>query len=149
MSVEGERLYYRRYSKEFKLAAVQRMETCGNIAALAAELGVGRRFLYKWRDQLRTLGEEALDRGPGEGRRKPKPSTAATQTSRAAKKKPPNPLQKRIAELERRLGVKQMELDFFKRTFEHVRGAMQSPADAGEKPFIKGSKPHSHSKAKD
>jgi transposase-like protein len=74
MSVEGERVY-KRYSKEFKLAAVRRMESCGNIAALAAELGIGRRFLYKWRDQLRTLGEEALDRGPGEGRRQPKSAT--------------------------------------------------------------------------
>lgn len=104
--------------------------------------------MYKWRDQLRTLGEEALDRGPGEGRRKPRPSTAAARTSQPAKKKPPNPLQKRIAELERRLGVKQMELDFFKRTFEHVRGAMQSPAGAGGKPSTKESTPHSHSKEK-
>jgi transposase-like protein len=148
MSVEGERAY-KRYSKEFKLAAVRRMETCGNIAALAAELGVARRFLYKWRDQLRTLGEEALDRGPGEGRRRSKLSTAVTKTRRMATKKIPNRLEKRIAELERRLGVKQMELDFFKRTFEHVRGAMQNPVGAGDKPCIKESKPRSHSKEKD
>src|SRR5205823_9597920 len=59
------------------------------------------------------------------------------------------PLQKRIAELERRLGAKQLEADFFRRTFEHVRGVIQSPEDAGVKPSMKESKLRSHSKEKD
>lgn len=66
-----------------------------------------------------------------------------------ARKKVHGPLQKRIAELERRLGAKQLEVDFFRRTFEHVRGAMQNPDDAGVKPSIKESKLRSHSKEKD
>jgi hypothetical protein len=67
-----------------------------------------------------------VDRGPGEVRRRSKPSTAVTKTRRIATKKIPNRLEKRITELERRLGVEQMELDFFKHTFEHVRGTMQT-----------------------
>jgi hypothetical protein len=51
--------------------------------------------------------------------------------------------------LERRLGAKQLEVDFFRRTFEHVRGAMQNPEGAGEKPSITESKLRSHSKEKD
>jgi transposase-like protein len=32
--------------------AVERLRSCENIGALAEELGVHRRLLYKWRDQL-------------------------------------------------------------------------------------------------
>lgn len=36
----------RRYSKEFKLEALRRMESCRNVSALARELGIRRKFLY-------------------------------------------------------------------------------------------------------
>jgi transposase-like protein len=32
--------------------AVERLKSCDNIVALSQELGVHRRMLYKWRDQL-------------------------------------------------------------------------------------------------
>ena len=137
------------YGKEFKLEAVRRMKTCKTISGLAKELGVARRFLYKWRDQLRTEGEEALARKPGQPRSKEQLSASAKRARTVARKKVHGPLQKRIAELERRLGAKQLEVDFFRRTFEHVRGAMQNPDDAGVKPSIKESKIRSHSKGKD
>jgi transposase-like protein len=44
--------------------AVARLKSCDNIGALAQELGVHRRLLYKWRDQL-----EPVDHG------EPAPST--------------------------------------------------------------------------
>src|ERR1700750_490793 len=137
------------YSKEFKLEAVGGMKTCKRIAGLAAELGVARRFLYKWREQLRTEGEEALARRPGQPRSKEQLAASAKKARAVAKKKVQGPLPKRIAELERRLGAKQLEVDFFRRTFEHVRGVMQNPENAGGKPSIKESKPRSHSKEKD
>ena len=137
------------YSKEFKLEAVRRMKTCKTISGLAAELGVARRFLYKWRDQLRTEGEEALARRPGQPRSREQLAASAKRARAASRKKVQGPLQKRVAELERRLGAKQLEVDFFRRTFEHVRGVMQNPEDAGGKPSIKESKPHSRSKEKD
>jgi transposase len=137
------------YSKEFKLEAVRRMKTCETISSLAAELGVARRFLYKWREQLHTEGEEALARKPGQPRSKEQLSASAKRARAATRKKVQGPLQKRIAELERRLGAKQLEVDFFRRTFEHVRGVMQNPEGAGEKPSITESKLRSHSKEKD
>lgn len=137
------------YNKEFKLEAVRRMKTCKTISGLSKELGVARRFLYKWRDQLRTEGEEALARRPGQPRNREELAASAKRARAASKKKVQEPLQKRVAELERRLGAKQLEVDFFRRTFEHVRGVMQNPEDAGGKPSIKESKPHSHSKEKD
>jgi transposase-like protein len=41
--------------------AVQRLKSCGNIIALSEELGVHRRLLYKWRDQLEAIED---DQGP-------------------------------------------------------------------------------------
>ena len=40
--------------------AVERLKSCDNIVALSEELGVHRRLLYKWRDQL-----EPIDDGEG------------------------------------------------------------------------------------
>jgi transposase-like protein len=34
---------------------VERLKSCDNIVALAQELGLHRRLLYKWRDQLEPL----------------------------------------------------------------------------------------------
>jgi hypothetical protein len=61
----------------------------------------------------------------------------------------PSAAELRIAELERLLGRKQLELDFFKRTFEQVRGAAASRTSDGGKTSIVASKPHSHSKERD
>ena len=133
----------RRYSSEFKLDAVQRMESCGRVAGLANELGIRRKFLYLWRDQFRKGGVAALGRGAG---RPPGPGRKRRAAPREA---PLSEQQKRIAELERLLGIKQMEVDFFKRTFEHVRGVMGRPTGAGGKASTGGSKPHSHSKVQD
>ena len=50
-----------RYPKEFRRMAVEKLKNCDNIVALSEELGVHRRLLYKWRDQLETaeIGEES------------------------------------------------------------------------------------------
>ena len=53
-----------RYPKEFRRMAVARLKSCDNIVALAQELGVHRRLLYKWQEQL-----EPVDHG------EPVPST--------------------------------------------------------------------------
>jgi transposase-like protein len=37
--------------------AVERLKSCDNIVALSEELGVHRRLLYKWRDQLELIDD--------------------------------------------------------------------------------------------
>ena len=44
-----------RYPKEFRRMAVERLKACDNIVELSQELGVHRRLLYKWRDQLEPI----------------------------------------------------------------------------------------------
>src|ERR1700723_3013213 len=46
------RVAKRRYTKEFREFAVERLRGCENIVALARELQVSRRQLYRWRDEL-------------------------------------------------------------------------------------------------
>jgi hypothetical protein len=54
----------------------------------------------------------------------------------------------RIAELERLLGRKQLEVDFLKRAFEHVGGAASNHISDGETKSIARSKSRSRSKEK-
>jgi transposase len=127
-----------RYSAEFKQDAVSRMGQGGmTITALAKQLGVRRKFLYLWRERLRAGGKAALERPVGRP-----PASLSKNIS------PPTPsaAELRIAELERLLGRKQVELDFFKRTFEHVRGAAANRTSDGGKGSIAASKPRSQSK---
>lgn len=42
----------RRYAKAFRQMVVERPKHCENISELSKELGVHRRLLYTWRDQL-------------------------------------------------------------------------------------------------
>ena len=128
-----------KYSAEFKQDAVSRMGQGGKtVTALAEELGVRRKFLYLWRERLQAGGKSALERGPG---RPPGSKSKSVSTPPA-----PSAAELRIAELERLLGRKQVELDFFKRTFEQVRGAAANRTSDGGKGSIAASKPRSHSK---
>jgi len=43
------------YPKAFRQMAVERLKSCDNIVALSKELGIHRRLLYKWRDQLEPI----------------------------------------------------------------------------------------------
>jgi transposase len=123
-----------RYSAEFKQDAVSRMAESKTITGLAKELGIRRKFLYLWREQFRAGGKAALEREPG----RPRAGQPAASTAEL-----------RVAELERLLGRKQLELDFFKRTFEQVRGAAANRTSDGGKASIVASEPHSHSKVQD
>src|SRR5437762_1124251 len=110
-------------SREFKLAAVSRMLAGENVNALARELKVLRKDLYVWRDRFRSGGPEAL-RGPGRPRK-----VAAGPVATAAAQAPIEAAQRRIAELERKVGRQQVDLDFFRQALQQVRGTRQ-PSDA-------------------
>jgi transposase len=130
-----------RYSTEFKLDAVRRMADCESVSGLAKELGVRRKFLYLWRDRMKAGGKSALERR--------KPGPPAGSSSKNSSPAVVSAAELRIAELERQLGRKQLELDFFKRAFEQVRGAAANRTSDGGRESIALSKPRSHSKAHD
>lgn len=113
-------------SRELKLAAVHRMLAGENVSALARELKVLRKDLYKWRASFRSGGPAAL-RGRGRPRRlvqaEPPDATAAAPPEAELTK-----AQRRIAELERKIGQQQVELDFFRQALRQV-GGKRRPSD--------------------
>lgn len=111
------------FSREFKLAAVCRMLAGENVSALSRELTVARKDLYVWRDCFREGGPEAL-RSRGRPCKevvvepaKPPPEADALTAA-----------QRRIADLERKVGQQQLELDFFRQALRQV-GAERRPSD--------------------
>jgi transposase len=127
----------RSYSADFKQEAVRRMAQATTIVGLAKELGVRRKLLYQWRDQFQAEGRAGLERRRG----RPPGSKSETVSPPV-----PSAADERIAELERLLGRKQLEVDFLKRAFEQVRGAASKRTSDGGKASIAASKTRSRSK---
>jgi transposase-like protein len=100
-----------------------------NVSALARELKVLRKDLYVWRDRFRSGGPEAL-----RGRGRP-PKAASARVVRSTTRKPtissPDAASKQIAELERKIGQQQVELDFFRQALRQVKGARHPSDGAG------------------
>lgn len=119
------------FSPEFKLAAVQRIMAGERVRALSQELSVLRKDLYAWRNRFRAGGAAALrplgrPRKAAAGtRRKP-----AATTSEAAVADP-QLARHRIAELERKIGQQQLELDFFRQALRQVEEARQPSSGPG------------------
>ena len=100
------------YSDEFKRQVVERMKECENIKALAVELALDRRMMYRWRAQF------AQDH---QGRWRP-PQKAWEST-----------LRRELSETKRVLAEKTMELDFFKSALQKVEARRQQRNVTGAK----------------
>ena len=121
------------FSREFKLRVVRRMLAGENVSALAREVRVLRKDLYAWRDRFRSGGPDAL-RGPGRPRKAEAVATAAAgkiKTSAGPPASRADAAAKRIAELERKVGQQQVELDFFRQALRQVKGARRPNAGSG------------------
>jgi len=100
------------FSAEFKVRAVERMRAGERVSALAAELGVRRKFLYCWKDALES------GRGfPGKGHAFPAAAAPAAGPAGVAQAGV-----ERVQELEALVGRLTLENRFFK-------GALQSIAE--------------------
>jgi transposase len=116
-----------RYSREFMLKAVERLEAGERASALASELSLNRTIVYHWRDRVRAKGPEALTSKRGRRRldalaaetvRAPRPTVSDLAQARA-----------QIAQLERLVGQQQLDLDFFKDALQHIEDSRR-PSDA-------------------
>ena len=92
--------------------AVERLKTCDNIVALAQELGVHRRLLYKWRDQLDPIEET---------------DGSLLHNSRELT------LRKEVSQLKRVLADKVVEVDFFRGALQKVEARRRRRGSSGEK----------------
>lgn len=116
---------YRVFSKEFKLAVVERILNGESVSALHHELQIKRSILYRWRDTYRAEGEAGLRRPRG------RPLATAEWRSSAAEKTSQADA-KRIAELERKIGQQALEIDFLAKAFKRVKEDRQRNTEAGD-----------------
>ena len=112
----------RTFSREFKLAAVRRLIAGETAGELGRELGVQAQNLHDWLERFRLGGAAAL-------RRDGRPTNAervVMQSGAPPPEMPPDELtvaRARIAELERKIGRQELELDFFEQALRHVEAA--------------------------
>lgn len=126
------------FSREFKLSVVRRMLAGENVSALARELEVLRKDLYVWRDRFRAGGPEAL-----RSRGRPRKSDARPPPGPPPEPGGPRELtaaRRRIADLERKIGQQQVELDFFQRALRQVRAARRQTGGPGAAASTRSSK---------
>lgn len=117
-----------RWTRAFKLRAMSLMDAAEDVTALAAELGVRRELLYRWRrkylahgpDALQQIGRPLFTPPAREVPVASRPEDAAAAT------------QRRIAELERKIGQQQLDLDFFCAALRHVREPRRKHGETGE-----------------
>jgi transposase len=87
----------RSFTKEFKEAAVRRLELGASIAEVARACEVNPNVLHRWRRELRDYGAKAFS-GNGKSRVE----------------------ENHVAELERKVGRQALEIDFLRRCLQHV-----------------------------
>lgn len=85
------------FTKEFKLAAVQRLEQGVSMGEVARALEVNPNVLHRWRREVQEFGVKAFA-GNGQGRAE----------------------ESRVIELERKVGRQALEIDFLRRCLQHV-----------------------------
>ncbi len=118
----------RQRSREFKEAAVARMESAETAQALADELGIYRGLLFKWRRGLSSGGAFAL-------RPSGRPAKVRVATDIVAPSAVPadfTAARQRIEELERKIGQQQQDLDFFRAALRHVGEQRPKQDEPGE-----------------
>lgn len=105
----------RRFSRAFKLKAIERLEAGESATALGRELEVRPTLIYQWRTVWRAGGADGLRR-PGRPRADEAPAVEAMTA------------EQKIAELERKLGQQAFDLDFFKGALRRIE-ASRRPKD--------------------
>ena len=101
----------RLFTKEFKLAAVRRLEQGVSIAEAARALEVNPNVLHRWRREFRQGTGNAF---PGNGKQRWSEG--------------------RIAELERKIGQQALEIDFLKSCLQRIEEQRMLQALSGNPP---------------
>jgi transposase-like protein len=107
----------RRFTREFKRAAVQRLETGTSVAEVARAFEVDPNVLHRWRREFREGPGNAF---PGLGRRRWEEA--------------------RVAQLERKIGQQALEIDFLKGCLQRIEEQRQLQAVTGKPLSTKKSK---------
>ena len=98
----------KKYPKDLRARALERLKDCGNVTALAKELGVDRMLLYKWRQRMEGKAVSPVEAREGK-------------------------LRGEIRDLKRLLAEKTLEVDFFKGALQKIEARRQNKVGSGGK----------------
>jgi transposase len=113
----------RRFTREFKIAAVRRILEGEAVGAVARDLEIRFRVLWGWKKRVLEKGEEYLHElgRPKQWQRPRRPDELAEEASQG----------RRVAELERLVGRQQMEIRFLAKALRQVEERRQQKKNAG------------------
>jgi transposase len=119
-----------------KRTAVSRVAAGEAVSTVARSLGIDRRRLYEWYRQYQEGGSEAVRR-PGRPRKE-----ALSARARSWDDTPDElaAARRQIAELQRKIGEQQVDLDFFRKALRHIEETGQAQATRGGAASTKSSK---------
>jgi transposase-like protein len=107
----------RKFTWEFKEAALRRLDLGASIAEVARACEVNPNLLHRWRKEVRDYGVKAF---------------AGMGVKRAD--------EERIAQLERKVGQQALEIDFLRRCLQHVEEQRKLQALTSPRSSMNGSK---------
>jgi transposase len=127
---------YRVFDRAMKIDTVKRMLRGENVSALTRELKISRAVLYRWKNAYRQEGTNAFRRKAG----RPPKSSPILDRARAAAAGELAAARQRVAELERKVGQQQIDLDFFRQALRQVAADRAAANDRGAKASLRSSK---------
>ena len=103
----------RAFTAQFKLGVIKRMEAGESATVLSRELGIRRNPLCDWHRLWRQAGTDGL-------RRVGRPTLLEAIARSEGRPKTLAEAERKIAELERKVGQQALELDFFGRALQRI-----------------------------
>jgi transposase len=128
---------HRYFTEEQKRAAVARVMKGEAVSTVARKIGADRKRLYEWRRQYQEAGPEGL-RPVG----RPRKAEAMGARTRSWDKAPDElaAAQRQIAELQRKVGEQQVDLDFFRKALRHIEETRRAQGGPGGAASTRSSK---------
>lgn len=128
---------YRYLSEAQKRAAVARVAAGEAVSTVARSIGVNRNRLYEWCRKYREGGAEAVRRA---GRPRKAESLSARTGAWEDGMDELSAARRQIAELQRKVGEQQVDLDFFRKALRHIEETRRVQGGPGGAASTKSSK---------
>ena len=118
----------RYFTEEQKLAAVARVLKGEAVSTVARSIGADRKRLYEWRSRYQAAGPQGL-RPAG----RPRKAEALVARARSWDEAPDElaAARRQIAELQRKVGEQQVDLDFFRKALRHIEETRRAQGGPG------------------
>ncbi len=129
--------HHRYFSENVKQLAVERMAKGEAAAVVARDIGADRRRLYEWYRKYQAGGAEDIRQV---GRPRKAEALGARLRSWQGASDEGDAARRQIAELERKIGQQQVDLDFFRKALRRVEEMRRAQAKAGAAPSTQPSK---------